>query len=175
MYNKVFTVLLPAFAKQSWLVDVYVYVYPSSLAQFNTSIYTFIGLFPLLQFLKLDLQRNLPFGFFRKEKSFLYLALNYANYISLFRNNGLNSLHFQITLYKDNRPILKAECGITLGLLKLIYSTDDAYSGILLGVKPRLLNGELPCLVTFDNTSLTHPEYDLIVQGNFCYLTNQTK
>ncbi|KAL9988849.1 hypothetical protein ACROYT_G003339 [Oculina patagonica] len=71
----------------------------------------------------------------------------------------------EITLYKDNRPILKAECGITLGLLKLIYSTDDAYSGILLGVKPRLLNGELPCLVTFDNTSLTHPEYDLIVQA----------
>ena len=72
----------------------------------------------------------------------------------------------QITLYKDNQPILKAERGVTLGLLKLIYSTDDTYSGILLGVKPRLSNQELPRLVTFDSTSLTNAEYDLIVQGN---------
>lgn len=86
-----------------------------------------------------------------------------------------NSLNLQVTLYKDNVPILRAERGVTLGLLKLIYSTDDSYSGILLGVKPRLSNGELPCLVTFDNTSLTYPEYDLIVQGNFCYLTKRTK
>ena len=80
----------------------------------------------------------------------------------------------QITLYRDNQPILKAERGVTLGLLKLIYSTDDAYSGILLGVKPRLPNQELPRLVTFDSTSLTHAEYDLIVQGNldFCYFPN---
>lgn len=72
----------------------------------------------------------------------------------------------QITLYKDNQPILKAERGVTLGLLKLIYSTDDTYSGILLGVKPRLSIQELPRLVTFDSTSLTNAEYDLIVQGN---------
>lgn len=72
----------------------------------------------------------------------------------------------QITLFRDNQPILKAERGVTLGLLKLIYSTDDTYSGILLGVKPRLSSQELPCLVTFDSTSLTHAEYDLIVQGN---------
>ena len=72
----------------------------------------------------------------------------------------------QITFYKDNQPILKAERGVTLGLLKLIYSTDDTYSGILLGVKPRLSNQELPRLVTFDSTSLTNAEYDLIVQGN---------
>lgn len=75
-------------------------------------------------------------------------------------------LNLQITLFRDNQPILKAERGVTLGLLKLIYSTDDTYSGILLGVKPRLSGQELPCLVTFDITSLTHPEYDLIVQGN---------
>lgn len=72
----------------------------------------------------------------------------------------------QITLYKDNQPILKAERGVTLGLLKLIYSTDDTYSGILLGVKPRLSIQELPRLVTFNSTSLTNAEYDLIVQGN---------
>ena len=72
----------------------------------------------------------------------------------------------QITLYKDNKPLLKAECGVTLGLLKLIYSSDDSYNGVLLGVKPRLSNGSVPCLVTFDNTQLTYPGYDLIVHGN---------
>ena len=75
----------------------------------------------------------------------------------------------QITLYKDNRPLLKAECGITLGLLKLIYSSDNSYNGVLLGVKPRLSNRAVPCLVTFDNTSLTHPEYDLIIQGKISF------
>lgn len=83
----------------------------------------------------------------------------------------INYLNLQITLYRGNQPILKAERGVTLGLLKLIYSTDDTYGGILLGVKPRLSNQELPRLVTSDSTSLTHAEYDLIVQGNldFCY------
>ena len=33
----------------------------------------------------------------------------------------------QTTLYRDNRPLLKVECGITLGLLKLIYSSDASY------------------------------------------------
>ena len=73
----------------------------------------------------------------------------------------------QVTLYRDNRPLLKVECGVTLGLLKLIYSSDGSYNGALLGVKPRLSNGSVPCVVTFDSTQLTHPAYDLIVQGNF--------
>lgn len=73
----------------------------------------------------------------------------------------------QTTLYRDNRPLLKVECGITLGLLKLIYSSDASYDGTLLGVKPRLSTESVPCVVTFDSTQLTYSEYDLIVQGNF--------
>ncbi|XP_068740022.1 zinc finger protein 442-like isoform X2 [Montipora capricornis] len=70
----------------------------------------------------------------------------------------------EITLYRDDQPLFKAECGITLGLLKLIYSSDDSFHGILLGVKGRLLNESVPCVVTFDSTALTQLEYDLIVQ-----------
>ena len=66
-------------------------------------------------------------------------------------------------MFKDSVPVLKAERGVTLGLLKLIYSSDESNAGLLLGVKPRLKN-KVPCLVSFDSTTLNYAEYDLIVQ-----------
>lgn len=59
---------------------------------------------------------------------------------------------------------MKAERGVTLGLIKLIYSSDENNPGLLLGVRPRLPD-QVPCLITFDSTTLTHDAYDLIVHG----------
>ncbi|KAK3727139.1 hypothetical protein QZH41_004438 [Actinostola sp. cb2023] len=71
----------------------------------------------------------------------------------------------EILLYHNNTLVVKAERGVTLGLIKLIYSSDENNSGILLGVKPRLLD-KVPCLITFDSTTLKHDAYDLIVHAN---------
>jgi hypothetical protein len=78
-------------------------------------------------------------------------------------------LVFQILLFHNNKLLLKAERGVTLGLIKLIYSSDDSNGGIILGVKPRLID-QVPCLVTFDSTSLNHDAYDLIIKGMVFYV-----
>ena len=71
----------------------------------------------------------------------------------------------QITLYQDSQPVLTTEKGVTLGLLKLIYSSDSASNyGFLFGVKSR--QGPLQRIISNDTTVLDSDEYDLIVQGN---------
>ena len=72
----------------------------------------------------------------------------------------------QISLYHENRVALQAERGVTLGLLKLIYSSDASNCGILLGVKPRKGDtNNVQRLITSDTSTLDEDEYDLIVKG----------
>ena len=62
--------------------------------------------------------------------------------------------------------MLQAEKGVTLGLLKLLYSSDSTNFGALLGVKPRGATGTQH-IITSDGVTLDKNEYELIIKGAF--------
>lgn len=63
-----------------------------------------------------------------------------------------------------------------MGLLKLIYSSDPKYTGVLEGVKSRTMEDRplaVPIVIHSDDRVLDGDEYDLIVQGLFPFLTRK--
>ena len=77
-------------------------------------------------------------------------------------------------MYRENEVILTVENGVTLGLLKFIYSSDSKFPGILQGVKTRCKNdpSRIPTIIVSDDRHLEESEYDLIIQG-MCSLLAQ--
>ena len=62
--------------------------------------------------------------------------------------------------------MLTVEHGVTLGLLKLIYSSDGKFCGTLQGVKSRSSDqGEVASVILSDERVLDRDEYEIIVQG----------
>ncbi|XP_065647375.1 zinc finger protein 845 [Hydra vulgaris] len=73
----------------------------------------------------------------------------------------------EISLYRNNQIVLTVEHGVTLGLLKLIYSSDGKFCGTLQGVKSRSSDlGEVASVILSDERVLDRDEYEIIVQEN---------
>lgn len=72
----------------------------------------------------------------------------------------------EISLYKNDEVVLTVEQGITLGLLKLIYSSDRKFHGILQGVRSRSISEQpsVTSVILSDHRVLDQDEYELIVQ-----------
>ena len=68
--------------------------------------------------------------------------------------------------------VLTVEHGAKLGFLKLLYSSDPKYSGILQGVKSRSTSNQSPVtsVLLSDDRVLDQDEYELIVLGEL-YMT----
>lgn len=78
---------------------------------------------------------------------------------------------FQISLYKNNELVLNVEHGVTLGFLKLCYSSDPKFTGVLQGVKSRCTSSQSPVssILLSDERVLDQNEYELIVLGKKFY------
>ena len=70
-------------------------------------------------------------------------------------------------MYLNNEIILAVEHGVTLGLLKLIYSSDTKFHGILQGVRSRDASDPtaVSSVILSDDRVLDRDEYELIIQG----------
>lgn len=74
----------------------------------------------------------------------------------------------EISLHLNNKVILSVEHGVTLGLLKLIYSSDSKFEGILQGVRSRHTSdpSAVSTVILSEDRILDGDEYDLIIQEN---------
>eukprot|EP00111_Clytia_hemisphaerica_P004421 TCONS_00012640-protein len=71
----------------------------------------------------------------------------------------------EVSLYRHNELVLTVEHGVTLGFLKLMYSSDPKFPGMLQGVKSRSTSNQSPVtsVLLNDERVLDQDEYELIV------------